>query len=447
MHSGDRPSGTLLFLTQVYVPDPTSVGQHMAGAAREMVRRGYRVVCLTSARGYDDPSRVYPSREVLDGVEVRRLPFTSFGKQSLARRLLGAVSFVLQAAWHGLFTRNLSGVVFSTSPPICSLAALCVKLFRRVPILFWVMDVNPDQAVSIGWADEKALSVRLFDGLNRLALRASDRIVPLDRFMAERLDSKVPCTAKQTVLPPWPHDAHSAPSAREDNPFRSEHGLGDRFVVMYSGNAGPTSPITALLEAARAMRAEPAVEFVFIGGGIGMEEVHHAIATEELPNVRALPYQPLECLPNSLAAADLHAVTMIDAAVGINHPCKVYGAMAAARPVLFIGPTDCHVTDLLEGASFGWRVGHDDPDALLATLRHAAGLEGSELARMGEAGRHLIEERLSEALLTDRFATLVEWMCGAASSTPSVAPGDSRTSPTAESSEAGYGRGGLRRGA
>ena len=51
---------TLLVLSQVYVPDPASVGQHMADAAQSMAARGYRVRVLTAGRGYDDPSVKYP---------------------------------------------------------------------------------------------------------------------------------------------------------------------------------------------------------------------------------------------------------------------------------------------------------------------------------------------------------------------------------------------------
>lgn len=448
MALGDNPTGTLLFLSQVYIPDPTSVGQHMAGAAGEMVRRGFRIICLTSDRGYDDPSRVYPRREVIDGVEVRRLPLTSFGKQRLAHRLIGAFSFVLQATWHGIFARNLAGVVFSTSPPVCSIAALLIKAVRRVPILFWVMDVNPDQAVSIGWADEGMVSVRLFNALNRRALRASDRIVSLDRFMAERLDRKVPCEHKQTILPPWPHDSSLGPVAHANGSFREEHGLGEQFVVMYSGNAGPTSPITTLLCAARALRDESSVVFMFIGGGVGMNEVHRTLASEDLPNVRTLPYQPLDRLAWSLAAADLHVVTMIDAAVGINHPCKVYGAMAAARPVLFLGPSECHVTDLLERAAFGWRVAHDDAEVATDAIRHVAGLDRGELELMGAAGRQLVSEGLSESHLAGRFGAIVEGMTRAApksSPVPSVST-DSRIRGASVESGAGCGRNGFQSG-
>src|ERR1051325_4915572 len=90
-------SPSLLLLSQVYPPDPTSVGQHLHDAAREMARRGWRVRVLTSARGYADPSRRYPRRERLDGVEVRRLAWGSLGKGSLRARAAGGPVFLPQA--------------------------------------------------------------------------------------------------------------------------------------------------------------------------------------------------------------------------------------------------------------------------------------------------------------------------------------------------------------
>src|SRR5438128_12472731 len=88
---------TLLIFTQVFVPDPASVGQHIADVAFELVRRGYKVRVYTADRGYDDPSVRYPRREILNGVDVRRMPFSSFGKKSIFTRVLGTASFMIQA--------------------------------------------------------------------------------------------------------------------------------------------------------------------------------------------------------------------------------------------------------------------------------------------------------------------------------------------------------------
>ena len=83
---------TLLILSQVYVPDPASVGQHMHDVAAEMARRGFRVIVYTSERGYDDPSVSYPRHEMRDGVEIRRIPLASFGKKTVAHRIAGTAS-------------------------------------------------------------------------------------------------------------------------------------------------------------------------------------------------------------------------------------------------------------------------------------------------------------------------------------------------------------------
>ena len=98
---------TLLIISQVYVPDPASVGQHIADAAAEMARRGYRVIVYASARGYDNPSKRYPSRETLDGVVIRRLPLSSFGKSSITVRLIAQWIFLLQSIARGLLTRRI----------------------------------------------------------------------------------------------------------------------------------------------------------------------------------------------------------------------------------------------------------------------------------------------------------------------------------------------------
>ena len=127
---------TLLVISQVYVPDPAAVGQHMADLAEEMARRGWQVVVYTSARGYDDPSVRYMHREQLHGVDVRRLPLSSFGKGSIAIRLIAQALFMLQAVARGMFTQGLSAVLVSTSPPFAGLGGAVVSRLRAVPLTY-----------------------------------------------------------------------------------------------------------------------------------------------------------------------------------------------------------------------------------------------------------------------------------------------------------------------
>src|SRR5204863_7909491 len=111
---------------------------------------------------------------------------------------------------------------------------------------------------------------------------------------------------------------------------------------MYSGNHSPSNPLATLLHAAVHFKDDPTLRFLFVGGGLGKKEVEAVIAEHQLMNALSLPYQPLADLRYSLSAADIHVVSLGLDMVGIIHPCKIYGAMAVAKPTLSFGPRPSH---------------------------------------------------------------------------------------------------------
>lgn len=437
----ERRPNTILVMSQVYVPDPASVGQHMADAAAELAARGYRVVVLTSGRGYDDPTVKYPPRETLSGVDVRRLPLSSFGKKSIPVRLAGQLLFLAQVILRGLLVRDLRGIVVSTSPPMCSIAALIVSYLRGAPVAYWAMDLNPDQVVALGKMKPTSPAVRAFEWLNRRILGRARGIVALDRFMKDRLVRKRPDAADRiAVLPPWPLEDYEL-VRHEDNPFRARHNLAGKFVVMYSGNHGPTNPIATVLQAAIRLKDDPRFVFMFIGGGIGKKEVEAAMKEHPDAPIRSLPYQPMSDLKYSLGAADLHVVTVGNEAVGIVHPCKVYGAMAVARPVLLLGPSPCHVSEILDRFNIGWHVQHGDVDGAVRTLQQIAATSADELAAMGRRARAAVNAELGRGVLCPAFCDVVERSFGGTRAPAGVAPA-AAPAPAAEPLEQPTGAGG-----
>jgi len=400
-------SKTLLIITQVYVPDPASVGQHIADVAEEMVLRGWRVVVYTSARGYDDPSQRYPSRETLDGVDVRRLPLSSFGKRSIPIRLLAQACFMVQSIVLGLFTRRLGLVLVSTSPPFAGIGGTILSWLRRVPLVWWVMDLNPDQMVTSGKLSPRSVITRAFDWMNRVTLRRSRAVVVMDRFMQERVVEKLEVSEKIHVLPPWPHEDVLQALPSRPNAFREEQGFGDAFVVMYSGNHGIQNPLKTLLDAARLLEEREDLLFVFIGGGVGKQAVERRIA-EGARNVRSLPFQPLARIGTSLSAADVHVVSLANEAVGVIHPCKIYGAMAIGRPVLFFGPEASHVGDIFHAGDIGRVIPHGDVQAAVRVILELMSMGEDVRESMGRRATGIVSASFSSAGLLARFCDILE---------------------------------------
>ena len=407
----------LLIISQVYPPDPAAVGQHICDVAEEMVRRGWTVTVWTAARGYENPAVRYPPRELRAGVRVRRLPFSSFGKGSISVRLVAQLLFMIQAMLRAMVTRGPTAILVSTSPPFAGFGGYVLSVVRRVPLVWWVMDINPDQMVTSGRLLARSPIARIFEWMNcRTLVRARDVIV-LDRFMRDRILGKAPVAAKLHVVPPWPHDNVLADIPHESNAFRRQHGLADKFVVMYSGNHGYSTPLDTLLEAATRLRHESRLTFVFIGGGVAKKEIDAMVARDAPPNILSLPYQPLADIRYSLSAADVHVVSIANEGVGIVHPCKVYGALSIGRPVIALAPAASYVADILDRHRVGWLIEHGAVERLSALLLQFMAMPKNELAAMGQAAKEAVHACYSR----DRHLASV---CDIIEGTPAGSPAE-----------------------
>ena len=357
----------ILLLNQCFYPDVVSTAQHLTDLATALSSRGHEVTVVTGDRGYDDPATRFKRRERWNGVDIIRIRSLSFGKNSRWRRALNFGSFLLICSLRLLTLPRFDLVIALTSPPLISfLAALFVKL-KGGRFCFWVMDLNPDEAIAAGWLDEQSLTSRLLQRMLRYSFRTARETIVLDRFMKERVVAKGIDPERITIVPPWSHDDHVGYSEPGREAFRAQHGLAEKFVVMYSGNHSPCHPLDTLLSAARALEQRSEIVFCFIGGGSEQLKVRES----GLSNVRCLAYQPLDELSNSLSAADLHVVVMGEQFVGIVHPCKVYNILSVGAPVLYIGPEPSHVTDIASQHGKFFCARHGEVEAVVAAILQA----------------------------------------------------------------------------
>ena len=426
-----RP-GKLLLFSQVFVPDPAGVGQHMADVAFEMARRGWRVIVYTSRRGYDDPTVRYLPRQTIQGVDVRRLPLCSFGKKSIFTRILGTALFMVQALFVGLFTPRLRGIFFSTSPPLVGGVASLVGLVRRVPVAYWAMDLNPDQLIQLGKIPAASVRARFLEAVNRFILRRSTLVIALDRFMAGRLHRRGRLEHKLIVLPPWSpedpvatEDADARPAfsaiprlTRHDaNPFRLRHHLAGKFVIMYSGNHSPSNPLATLLEATLAFRDDPEVRFLFVGGGVAKKDVEAFIRRHDLRHVLSLPTSRCRSCATPSPPPTSTSSRWARGWSASSTPARFTGRWRrAGRCCSWAAPS--HVSDLLDRHRLGWQIQHGDVPAAVAAIRRAVSTPPRELGGDGGRARAVLRQSLGLRRLCDALCDALEAAmtsrCGAA---------------------------------
>jgi colanic acid biosynthesis glycosyl transferase WcaI len=333
---------SVLFVNRVYPPDTSATAAMLHSAARAAVAEGWQVTVLTSGPAGSSEPHI---REV-------RVPVPPLDKRHLLRRLIGYLRLYPALVWRLIALPRHDVIVTMTDPPMIAAWALLAAPFKRSRLVHWAQDVYPQIAILAGVLREGILA----SALRWVAMRALNRyhaVIVIGRCMRDALVGSGVRPERIKLVPNW-SDLVPERRAREPNGLRAAHGLGHRFVVMYSGNFGYSHPFDAVLDAAEQLRdIRPDIAFVLIGAGSHHGKVVEAVEQRQLANVRLLPFQPVDTLSDSLAAADLHLVTMSPAVLGLMVPSKIYSVLATGRPVLFVGPGESEAAKLVEEAGAG----------------------------------------------------------------------------------------------
>lgn len=391
----------LLFINRYFYPDHSATAQMLTELVEDLDASGERVTVIAGRRLYQGGDTLLPAYESYKGIRIRRVVACNFGRNRFWGRLADYLSFYASAFWTALRVEKPDSLVVMSDPPLLSILAVLFRMARRVKTVCWLQDIYPDIAVQAG-AIRDGVFARILRGLSLWSLRKMDRIVVIGRCMDTHLRRTGIPGDRIVTVPNWADGMLIHPLDRVDNPFPDEGKLRDRFVVMYSGNLGVVHEFDTMAAMIRETRFLESLCFCFVGDGHQKRRLAEMAAREQWGHVALIPYQPKERLGVSLAAGDVHLVTLRDEMKGLCVPSKIYGILAAGRPVIFIGPEDSEVADVLREAGCGVVVAPGDVQggvqALLSYYRDRSLLEAH-----GHAARTYFERRCDRSLATQRF--------------------------------------------
>jgi glycosyltransferase involved in cell wall biosynthesis len=260
-------------------------------------------------------------------------------------------------------------VVAKTDPPLLSVAIAPVVRRRRALLVNWLQDVFPEVASGVRPGRLAQWLQRPLMFLRDRSLRQACMNVVLGAGMQDYLRGRGVPESRLRIVENWAVGETMHPVSTEASQLRRSLAVGDRLVVGYSGNLGLAHDHETILAAAMVLRDDPGIVFLMVGGGAGMGKLKSAAQACGLDNLRFLPYQPREQLADSLAAADVHLVTQLPSVEGFVVPSKLYGVMAAGRPVIFVGDTAGEVARTIGRAECGSTIANGDGPRLAAELQ------------------------------------------------------------------------------
>jgi len=397
----------VLLLTQWFDPEPTFKGLVFA---RELVRQGFEVEVLTGFPNYPG-GKLYPGyrikwlqREVIDGVQITRVPLYPNHDQSAIKRVFNYASFAASSLLYGLFMAKRADVIYTYHPPLTvGVTASLLRLLRRIPVVYDIQDMWPDTLRATGMLNNaRALSV--VAAVCRWVYRRVDHIVVLSpgfkRLLAER---GVP-ERKLEVIYNWADEAAlAAPQGRV--PSELAEG-GHAFHILFAGNMGKAQALDSVLKAASLLQDRGSrVRWVMLGGGVEVPRLKQRAADLQLKNIVFLPPVPMAEVGAYLNVADALLVHLRkDPLFEITIPSKTQAYLAVGKPVLMA--VDGDAADLVRQSSSGVVAESENPEALADAAESMASLNVDELASMGQRAQAYYQQHLALQVGVGRFGAV-----------------------------------------
>jgi colanic acid biosynthesis glycosyl transferase WcaI len=355
----------------------------MAQTVVEALAAKHDVTVLCGRPSYEPTERRFwkPYQTEKSGkVRVLRAGSTDYSRVQMKRRVLNYLSYVLLAVPRALLLR-CDVILAMTDPPFEGIVGAFVAMLKNKPYVYNIRDMYPDMAVGGSIVQHGSLA-RVWEKMHRWALRRATRVVVLGEDMRQRILAKGVDAARVVVV----RDGADLPvagkvSAALDADVLRAIRRDFRFVMLHAGNLGFYGAWDTLLTAANEL-AEDGVGLVFVGDGAQRESLQRKAGAAK--NVRFLPFFPSSKIASVLAAGDIHLVTVKHGLEGVVVPSKMYGILAAGKPIVAVAPGECDVVAIGREKGFSVSANPDEPGELVAAIRELCS-DSIKLQQMGEA--------------------------------------------------------------
>lgn len=298
-----------------------------------LYQQGHTVHVLQ--KNTNGPKDALPQRMLELGVETTRIDCTPPQKDNLAARFLADVKYVLQCVkWlkaHRKFDR-----IFMQSSNVAGIQTrILSRIQKKVPVIFNVQDIFPENAVYSGKMKANGFVYKCFAFMQRHAYRYASKIITISEDMKDQLVEIGADADKIEVVYNWSYrDTMYSP---EEIDYSCLDGIIDRskFNVVYAGNIGLMQNVEIVIRAAAKMKAERGICFHVIGDGMYRKKLEQLADDLQADNVHFHDMMSTDCAPAIYSVADVNVIPLAKDIYRTALPSKTATCLACGKPIVF----------------------------------------------------------------------------------------------------------------
>lgn len=348
-------------LTHYYAPEIGAPQTRLRETAARLMELGWDVRVITGqphyphgviSQGY---SALGPGRELIDGVDVFRLPTIARPNRGFLNRVIDQAAFATASA-AALRHARWADVLLVESPPLfLGLTARWLSAVSRRPYVFHVADPWPDYPIELGVL-RSGWAIAVARGIERWAYSGATSITTPTAGCRTFIEAQRTARGKVTIVPNGVDmarfmDLPSQAASRAELGWEPE-----RFTFAYVGTVGLAQGLETLIAAASRLRSiwrDPPLPVIkIVGDGQDVDRLRDLASREARDIVEFEDPVRKETVPSVLAAADVGLVLLRPGRLArAALPTKLVEALAAGLPVVV--SADGEASDIVSSGEVG----------------------------------------------------------------------------------------------
>ncbi|MGK7376408.1 glycosyltransferase family 4 protein [Planococcus sp. 1R117A] len=327
-------------MCQYFYPEHVSSATLPTELAIGLRERGLEVgvLCGYPQEYINDGETKIPLKETHQGVDIRRVKYTTFNNKSKFGRIFNFFSLFLAMLTKFFYLQNFKKIIVYSNPPILPLIPYAFKKLFGTEFIFVAFDIYPDNALKMNGIKENGLIHKVMNYINDKVYTNASQIILLGNEMKDYvLDNDIATTEKNLkVIPNWYSNENALANKeiinQEFRHIREAHNL----VVLYSGNMGSFQDLETILNGILNFKNQNEVFFIFSGHGNKADYVKEFLVKNNVENAKVYGFLTGQDYSDVLNLSDLCLVSLEKGIEGLGVPSKTYGYLAAGKPVLSI---------------------------------------------------------------------------------------------------------------
>lgn len=401
----------LLIYAHYFYPDVASTGQILAELAEGMIDAfDITVICVVPSYSGVIEEKYKSKRiyiEEYKGIKLVRVRVPEFKKSNKISRIKNLLAYFFNSLIATAKIEKQDYIYTISQPPILGgVLGVLGKWIKGGKLIYNIQDFNPEQTIAVGYAKNKLL-LNTVMAVDKFSCKNSDKVIVVGRDMQETLknrfnNKKVP---SNVFINNWINEKEIYP-LEQNHPkivaFKEKYNLQDKFIIMYSGNIGLYYDLENIIKVIGEFKDREDVVFAFIGDGTVKSKIEEYVTDNKLNNVTFIPYQDKADLIYSLNAADIHWVVNAKGIKGVSVPSKLYGVMAAGKPVLGVLDEGSEARLIVEECNCGVCIEPGNYKEISRNIEYI--LNNKELIKsLGQNGRKYLEVNLTKDVSINKY--------------------------------------------